>query len=32
MHAGPLAEGILAGRLPEAVAELHPRRFHVQAQ
>ena len=32
MHAGPLAEGILAGRLPEAVAELHPSRFHVQAQ
>ncbi|WP_160120704.1 NAD(P)/FAD-dependent oxidoreductase [Rhodovarius lipocyclicus] len=31
MHAGPLAEGILAGRLPEAVTELHPSRFHVPA-
>lgn len=30
-HAGPLAAGILAGRLPGAVAELHPRRFHVRA-
>lgn len=29
-HAGPLAEGILAGRLPDSVAELHPRRFHVR--
>ena len=32
MHAGPLAEGILAGHLPAALAELHPRRFHVPAQ
>lgn len=31
-HAGPLAQGILAGQLPAAVAELHPRRFHVPAQ
>lgn len=28
-HAGPLAEGILAGRLPDATAYFHPRRFHV---
>lgn len=28
-HAGPLAEGILAGRLPDTVAAFHPRRFHV---
>ncbi len=26
-HAGPLAEGILAGRLPEFAVELHPSRF-----
>jgi len=32
LHAGTLAEGILAGRLPDAVAALHPRRFHVQAK
>lgn len=31
VHAGPFAEGILAGRLPDLAAELHPRRFHVQA-
>ena len=30
-HSGPLAAGILAGRLPDAVADLHPRRFHVPA-
>ena len=30
-HAGPLARGILAGWLPDAVADLHPRRFHVRA-
>jgi len=30
-HAGALAQGILAGRLPDAVADLHPRRFHVPA-
>lgn len=28
-HAGPLAKGILAGRLPDTVADFHPRRFHV---
>ncbi len=27
VHAGPLAEGILAGRLPDDLAALHPRRF-----
>jgi len=31
VHAGPLAEGILSGRLPQDAADLHPRRFHVQA-
>jgi glycine/D-amino acid oxidase-like deaminating enzyme len=35
VHAGPLAEGILTGRLPEFANELHPSRFagmsHVQA-
>lgn len=31
VHAGALAEGILNGRLPDAVADMHPRRFHVQA-
>lgn len=35
VHAGPLAEGILTGRLPEFADELHPSRFagmtHVQA-
>lgn len=31
VHAGPLAKGILAGCLPGLAAELHPRRFHVQA-
>lgn len=30
-HAGPLAEGILAGRLPDLVAELGPDRFHADA-
>ena len=29
VHAGPLAEGILSGRLPDLAQELHPRRFHV---
>ncbi|MSP01580.1 MAG: FAD-binding oxidoreductase [Acetobacteraceae bacterium] len=28
-HAGPLAEAILAGRLPDNVADLHPDRFDV---
>lgn len=28
VHAGPLAEGILAGTLPADVADLHPDRFH----
>jgi len=27
VHAGPLAAGILAGRLPDELAPLHPRRF-----
>ncbi|WP_426959092.1 NAD(P)/FAD-dependent oxidoreductase [Muricoccus radiodurans] len=31
VHAGPLARGILDGRLPDDVATLHPRRFHVPA-
>ncbi|QXM23939.1 FAD-binding oxidoreductase [Elioraea tepida] len=30
-HAGPLAAGILAGRLPDLVAELGPDRFHADA-
>ncbi len=30
-HAGPLAQGILAGQLPAMLAPLHPDRFHVQA-
>jgi octopine oxidase subunit B len=30
-HAGPLAEGILTGALPETLAPLHPARFHVHA-
>ena len=30
-HAGPLAEGILAGSLPDIVAPLHPARFHAHA-
>lgn len=29
VHAGPLAEGILSGRLPDLAQDLHPRRFHV---
>lgn len=31
VHAGPLAAGILAGRLPEDVATLHPDRLHMAA-
>lgn len=31
VHAGPLAEGILAGRLPDALAELSPERFRAAA-
>jgi glycine/D-amino acid oxidase-like deaminating enzyme len=30
-HAGPLAEAILAGWLPDLVAELGPERFHADA-
>ena len=29
VHAGPLAQGILAGALPPALADLSPARFHV---
>ncbi len=32
VHAGPLAEGVLAGALPAVLAELGPERFRVQAQ
>ena len=31
-HAGPLAQGILAGHLPEMIAPLHPGRFHAHTQ
>ncbi len=30
-HAGPLAEGILAGTLPDDLTDLHPERFGAQA-
>ncbi len=30
-HAGPLAEGILAGALPAEIDDLHPERFHAYA-
>ena len=31
VHAGPLAQGILAGRLPDSLADLSPDRFHARA-
>jgi hypothetical protein len=31
VHAGPLAEAILAGTLPDDVTDLHPDRFNAHA-